>query len=330
MKLSEIHFNKFQKANIDFNEHTQASFFKTSTNWTDEDSTINSISKGKGSLIILFFNSASKSIQFLHSISDIGSTNWSPHPILTAIDGFKTDKAIPVLIDIDSLFKDLSCHALTFTRLSVITNKAAFDSTKAPDNNHPPFNHLPFIILLPPFLWSLSSLDDESPSNVVLKSIKTIHAFINNNKENRKLNSITKNTCSNLLTFLWAASRNKIKSINILPSRDNFLLARAWLVNCHTLCIEQNTHEPIQNTSVTASSIIDRISSVVNFLQNFFLHPRHLRQERFQETPQVCPKPSTKCFCPEQQDISKNLYILRGPLQPGYCRGNTLVKVTST
>jgi hypothetical protein len=70
----------------------------------------------------MYYSPVSKFIHFLHSITDIGSTNWSRDPFLVALDGFKNLKANSLIIDLDSLFKDVSCQAPLLNCLTSVNN----------------------------------------------------------------------------------------------------------------------------------------------------------------------------------------------------------------
>jgi hypothetical protein len=236
------YFTAFSTENVDTNRHLE-SFLDASTPSRDRDLKIDQLSKDHGNSIMLYFSSITSSIHFLHSITNLGGTTWNPDPVLVALDGFSSAKAYPVLIDTESIFKDISVFAPTCTRLSVITDKASLLTTVAPDSNPQKFKHLPFL-LLPPMFWNIATkIHDLSPSNVFVEFLKVIETFISDNKDNDELNTITKNSFSNILTFLWAATHNKVGNINILPSGD-LQSVSDWAANHHNKCI--NVTAPVQ------------------------------------------------------------------------------------
>ena len=252
------YFTTFSNNNIDANRHIEA-FLDASTPSRDRDLKIEQLSKDHGHSIMLYYSSITSSIHFLHSLTNLGGTTWNPEPILVALDGFSTGKAYPVLIDIESIFKDISVFAPTFTRLSVITDKESLITTTAPENNPQKFKHLPFL-LLPPLFWNIATkLKDLSPSNVFIEFLKCIESFISDNKDNDEFNSITKNSFNNVLTFLWAAAHAKVSNINILPSGDIPSIS-TWAKNHHNKCIKSIT--PPNNNQINNDDIL-RLSTVL-------------------------------------------------------------------
>jgi hypothetical protein len=235
------YFDEVNKLNINVNEHVE-SFFKAALPSPNRFETIHQLTKDKGNSIILYFCSSTKSIRFLHNISNIGSTTWNPDHILVALDSSSTNKASPVFIDIESIYNDISIEAPTFTRLSTISDTASLITAEAPQNNPQKFKHLPFI-LLPPFLWShLLALRNKSPQNVFLETLSCIEKFIEDNKENNELQRVTKKACNNIITFLWAASKDKVPSLNLVPPGDDQAILK-WSKDRHDLCIKAETEE---------------------------------------------------------------------------------------
>jgi hypothetical protein len=187
-------------------------------------------------------------MKMIHSIENIGGTTLFPGHLVVALDGFKRTKATPVLINTTSILAEIEINALTFTRIGVISDKESLTNLEAPTNNPQKFKSLPFI-MLPPFLWeTIINIEDKSPANVFMESSKTIKNFIDKHKENEQLNKVTKITCSNLLTFLWAATNNIMTSITFLPSGDDTKIQK-WCHNRHLLCIKQET-TPTPTTNI--------------------------------------------------------------------------------
>ena len=242
------HFIKFNEKNTKINKHTEL-ILDISSPSEDRFSKIKSLTGDQGDSILLYYSSVSKSIQFIHNITDIGSKNWSRDPILVALNGLNREKAIPVIIEIDSIFETITIDTPTFTRLSSIDDKDLFDITEAPDSNAQRFIHLPFL-LLPPFLWETASkIDDKSPSSVFLTFSKSIDAFIEKHQDDTDLNTVTKRTCSNIYTFLWAASKGHITSIRTLPSVDDNEI-ETWSNLRHSQCLtrkETRLTQPVVN-----------------------------------------------------------------------------------
>jgi hypothetical protein len=224
------YFICFNSENEQVTEHTNI-ILDASSPSDDQISKISSITSNKGDSIMMYYSSVSKSIQFLHNITNIGSTNWIRHPIIVALDGLNRSNAIPVMIEIE-------IDTPHFTRLSSISEKDLLNSTEAPDTHPQQFHHLPFI-LLPPFLWETAcNVMDKSADTIFLSFSKCIKEFIEKHKDDDKLKGITKRTCSNIYTFLWAALKGRVTSVRTLPLTDNKQI-EDWSAFRHSHCIKQ-------------------------------------------------------------------------------------------
>jgi hypothetical protein len=229
------YFTKFNENNTEINKHTDL-ILDISSPSNDRFSKIKSLTGDQGDSILLYYSSVSSSIQFIHNITDIGSKTWSRDPVLVALNGFNRETAVPVIVEIDSIFETITIDTPTFTRLSSIDDKDLLDSTDAPDSNAQRFEHLPFL-LLPPFLWETAcKIEDKSPSSAFLTFSKSIDAFIEKYKDDDDLKVVTKRTCSNIYTFLWAASKGLINSIRTLPSVDDNNI-ETWSKLRHSQCL---------------------------------------------------------------------------------------------
>jgi hypothetical protein len=161
------YFSSFNEENLEINQHID-SLLEISTPSDERNLKIQKLTSDRGDSILMYYSSVSRSIQFIHSVMDIGSTNWSRDPLLVALNGLTRPLAIPVIIEIESLFETETIDTPTFTRLSTISDRESFLALTAPDNHPHQFNHLPFI-LLPPFLWNIAGkLTDKSPASVFL------------------------------------------------------------------------------------------------------------------------------------------------------------------
>ena len=262
------HFTQFNEDIIAVNEHTNL-ILEISSVSNDKISKIKNLTSDKGDSILMYYSTVSKSIEFLHNLTDIGSTNWSKEPVLIAMNGLNRAKAIPVIIEIDSLFEAISTNAPTFTRLSSITDTALFDTTEAPDSHPQIFNQLPFI-LLPPFLWNtVCRLNDKSPNAVFISILKCIDDFTETNKNDKRLNKVTKRTCSNILTFIWAASKNKVTNIRILPAVENTNIEN-WSKTRHSQCLQQEP-ETRSATPTTNHHGLNQIAEAIELQNASFL-----------------------------------------------------------
>jgi hypothetical protein len=236
------YFNSINELNNHINE-AMNKLLDVSIPSDDQISKLDQISKDKGDSMILFYCSATKSMKLIHSIVDIGRTTWFRDPLLVALDGFKNKTATPLLIDQSSILEVIEIDTPITNRLTVITNKDDLPTTKVPENNPQKFKTLPFI-MVPPFLWDLmANIKDKSPKNVFIKALKTIDSFIDNNKEDDSLKQISKNSCTRLLTFLWAAEKSLLKSIHFLPSGDDAQVIE-WCRQRHSICIKNEEEAP--------------------------------------------------------------------------------------
>lgn len=86
----------------------------------DKNNVLSRLSSDKGDSILIYFSKISKSIQLLHSITDLGNNNIDPEPKLVALDGFKSSSAVPILINLDSLFHNIFVHAPNYDKLKSI------------------------------------------------------------------------------------------------------------------------------------------------------------------------------------------------------------------
>jgi hypothetical protein len=237
------YFIAFNDANVGINKHAE-SMLQISSSTIDRISKIQNLTGDGGDSILMYYSSVSKSIQFLHNITDIGSKSWSKDPILVALNGFNHSTAVPVIIEIDSIFVEASTDAPNFTRLSTIADKESFNSLEAPDNLPQQFRQLPFI-LLPPFIWKTAcQIKDKKPDSVFIEISKCIEDFIEDNQENNELNIVTKRMCSNIYTFLWAASKDEIPSVRTLTSVDERDIER-WAALRHSHCIKKHQDAPL-------------------------------------------------------------------------------------
>jgi hypothetical protein len=74
-------------------------------------------------------------MKIIHSIENIGGTTLFPGNLVVALDGFKQNKATPVLMDMNSILTEVKINAPTFTRIGVIANKESLSALEVPTNN---------------------------------------------------------------------------------------------------------------------------------------------------------------------------------------------------
>ena len=257
----EDYLSKFNEDNLEINAHTQL-LLDISTPSEDHISKIQNLVSNRGDSILMYYSSVSKSIQFLHNVTDIGSKNWSRDPILVALNGLTRSTAIPVIIEIDSLFEATTINAPNFTRLSTISDRDSFNALEAPENHPQQFNHLPFV-LLPPFLWQTAcKTTEKSPDSIFLSFSNCIDSFIELHKNNDELNNVTKRTCTSIYTFLWAASQDEISSIRTLASVDDDIIEK-WAKLRHSQCLQRTTVQTFQPRQEIQQNDFNKIAEAI-------------------------------------------------------------------
>ena len=220
----------------------------------DKNSILSRLSSDKGDSILIYFSKISKSIHLLHSITDLGNNNIDPESKLVALDGFKNDTSVPVQIDLDSLFIDISVHAPKIERLITITERDELITIEPPRTNPTKFKHLPFV-LLPPILWEVFiSSEDKSAASLFMNLIPKLKEIEESNKNNEECNEVA-NHCAHIAIFLWAAMKNIIPSISVAPPGDNeAVLHWAKLRHTHVFPTSQKSH-PVPNDRQSLDSI---------------------------------------------------------------------------
>lgn len=242
------YFITFDIDNKKVNEHTD-SILDISSLSDDIISKINNFTSSKGDPILMYYSMVLSSIEFLHNISDISSTNWSRQPVLVALNGCISICTILVIIELDSLFDVTETDAPTLTLLLSVVDQEFFDSTVAPDTHPQQFHHL-LSILLPPFLWKTAcDLKDGSPGSVFLAFLKCINKFIEANEDGETLNGVSQRTCSNVYTFLWASSKEKVSSISIILAVDNTTFDQ-WTHTRHPQCLAPQEQLGVQQPHI--------------------------------------------------------------------------------
>ena len=221
-----------------------------------KDPLISSLSKDKGDSIMLFFCSATKSLKVIHSIMNIGNTSWFTENLVVALDGFNRDRASPVLLDIDSLLVEKEIEVPCLTRLTAITLIEEFEATISATRNPAKFKTYPFI-LVPPFLWetTISSIT-KKPADFFIDILICIDDFVDANKEDSDLNSISRSACGNLLRFIWSIAKEELQSINLIPSGDNEQI-NSWSTQRHENCIESTAVHPVDKDLSRISEVIE-------------------------------------------------------------------------
>jgi hypothetical protein len=233
------------KGNKITNSNDSAELFKeVSIPSTDRNGILSRLSSDNGNSILIYFSKISKSIELLHSITDLGSNNIVPESKLVALIGLKTNKATPVQIDLDSLFDDVSVHTPRYDRFKTVTDADQLLTLEPPRTNPDQFKHLPFV-LLPPILWEMFILsEDRSVAALFLKLIPKLKEIEENNKDNDETNEIA-SSCVHIAQFLWAANKNLISSVSVAPTGDNECVLD-WATTRHSISLPQ---QPVSHPS---------------------------------------------------------------------------------
>ena len=243
-------------------------FKEVSSPNNDKNGILSRLSSDKGDSILIYFSKISKSIQLLHSITDLGNNNIDPQPKLVALDGFKNNSAVPVQIDLDSLFTDISVHAPKFERLQAIKDADELITIEAPRTNPTKFKHLPFV-LLPPFLWELFiTNEDKSSSSLLLNLIPKLKEIEELYKDNEDSNQVADH-CTHIAHFLWATNKNMVTSVSVAPPGDNESVLN-WSKSRHALIFPTISQIPSCQTISNDKQSFDSLSQVIEkSFQNF-------------------------------------------------------------
>lgn len=239
------YFSEVGENNKSVNEHIK-SFTDISKPSNDRNSKINQLSRDNGESILLFYCKVSKSIKVVHSISDVGSSTWSPDPTIVALDGFKRNNSTQILFDTNSILKEVEVDLPLSTRILSLNSKDEIRESEAPANNPSKFKSLPFI-LLPPCLWNtVIEEEDKSPESIFVKVAESANKFIEDNKDDEILKTITKNDFLFILSFLWTAAKDKMEGLSFITAGDNENIQQ-WSIRRHLACIkpekQQTTRE---------------------------------------------------------------------------------------
>ena len=254
------YFTEFSLSNNDINEHTKT-FLEFSIPSADQNAKLQNITNDKGDSILLYYSRPTKKIQLFHNLSNIGSTTWNPDPVIVALDGQK-DKAIPVLLDNTSLTSEVEIDAPIVSKLTTLAPNEKVSDLEPPTNNPQKFKSLPFI-MLPPFIWPTAlGLDDKSPDTVFKKISNCIDDFHEMNKDDDKLKTINKKHCGRILTFIWAASKDALASINILPPGEHEEKITSWSTSRHDSIMRRLRHGP-QEQGQPEDDVLRGLSSVI-------------------------------------------------------------------
>ena len=241
--MTWMNYFKTKSNNIACSNYSAELFRDVSTPNLDKNGVLSRLSRDKGDSILIYFSNISKSIQLLHSISDLGNNNINPEPKLVALDGFSSDTAVPVQIDLDSLFNDVSVHVPKFEKLKTIKDAEELITLEAPRSNPDQFKHLPFV-LLPPILWNLfTSSENKSASSLFLLLLPRLKEIEDNNKDNEESDEVAKH-CIHIAHFLWAANKNIIPSIAVAPPGDNQEVL-SWAKTRHQHCFPSNPRSQV-------------------------------------------------------------------------------------
>ena len=254
-----------KSSTITCSNHSAELFKEVSTPNLDKNGVLSRLSRDNGDSILIYFSKISNSIQFLHSITDLGNNNINPEPKLVALDGFRSNVAVPVQLDLDSLFNDVSVHAPKFDRLKTIKEAEELLTLEAPRTNPAQFKHLPFV-LLPPILWDLFiSSEDKSASSLLLNLITTLKEIEENNIDNDTTDEVADH-CIHIAHFLWAANKNLIPSVSVAPPGDNEEVLQ-WAQTRHQNCFPSI---PKPRTNQEVSSNIQSFESLSQAIEKSF------------------------------------------------------------
>ena len=192
--------------------------------------------------ILLYAAKGTGKVYLLHSIDRIGGWNASKEreSKLVALDGFKTNRANPVIIDKGCLNEVLKVDAPLATRLRNVASTDDLKKVEPPQNNGTTFESRPYI-LLHPCLWETAmNVRDKSAENMFLDLKTRCEELENENKEENELVNAISNYKLHLLTFLWAFVKNpdEMPSLTFHLTGEDDIHFQRYAHDRHMICIE--------------------------------------------------------------------------------------------
>ena len=117
------YYIKFAEENYLFNAHCE-DVIDIAKPQGNNDDTILKLSRDQGNSILMFLSNASNSMQFIHSISNLGRSTFTKEDKLVAIDGFDEPSAsFPLIIQTKSLVASQVVQVPSLDSLTAITDK---------------------------------------------------------------------------------------------------------------------------------------------------------------------------------------------------------------
>ena len=154
---------------------------------------------------------------------------------LVALDGFQ-QQAQPLVIDNSSLTETFSIRTPPLSTIRCLLSPDSVTASIAPTNGRTTFTHPPFIIL-PPFISNaLIAQDNRSPMTIFLLCLELILKFDIDHDDNDTFSESAQNHCKHILSLLWAATKELIPSVNLIPGSDD-PQSLTWSSHCHHSCI---------------------------------------------------------------------------------------------
>ena len=152
-----------------------------------------------------------------------------------ALDGFHR-QAQPLVIDTSSLTDTFSIRTPTLSTIRRLLSPDAVTDSSAPTNGRTTFNHTPFIIL-PPFISNaLIAQDNRSPVTIFLLCLDLILKFDIDHGDDDAFPESAQDHCNHILSFLWAAAKDLLPPVNIIPGSDD-AQSLTWSSHRHHSCI---------------------------------------------------------------------------------------------
>jgi hypothetical protein len=130
-----------------------SNFISASDPGITDDEVKENLTKDKGDSIMMTFD-ISSSMRFIHSITNLGGTNFIPADKLVTLDGFKSKNALPIILNFESLNNIFESDIPNFNNIKSITSPEEVSNLQTGNTS---FHNHPFM-LLPLFLWDSISL----------------------------------------------------------------------------------------------------------------------------------------------------------------------------
>ena len=272
------HYFEQLETNDELDRHLSVLSATSTVNAETDENDIIRLATEDPDIVIMTVSQITGDIKLLHSFRNLGGTRLRPSHKIVALDGFDTSST-PVIIGLKSITDTVEIRTPSYNSLRTLTTASAIEATTIPTNGNKNFTHTTFVIL-PPFL-SLHVIKQESrdPHSLFLTCLETIEDFDELNIDDTSMNKATEH-CRHVLSYLWAATKELIPSINMVPGHDDQYIKR-WSNARHQMCISSTTVTNYnQNPQAISDEVVQSLAQSINTQSQLF---ETFRQEKSDE-----------------------------------------------